>query len=451
MLWIAFALPSDATPPLPDARPDPGRLQALTWWALQFSPRVAQVDGMVVLEAQTSERLFGGRRTLLQRLSRECVEYGVAALAVAPTALAAQALVGELLTHATDGFGMKHVICGTRSLAATLDAMPVAALAGLRPHAATMQRLGCACLGDIRRLPRGGLARRFPGLLDALDGAYGLIPEVFEWVRLPERFDVRLEFGSRVEVAAGLLFGARRLLLQLQGWLAARQAGAGGVALHWEHDLQRRGDAASGHLDVRTGTATRDTAHLAKLLAEHLARLELVAPVVAIRLEALDVEPLAVQSGSLLPDETTQGEGFAQLVERLVARLGEDRVQSGHLVADHRPERMQAWACAANASRTRRRPAALPGSLADAPPWLLREPLRLAVIKDRPMYQGPLELLDGPQRLETGWWAEGDAADTAIRDYFIARSKHAGLVWVYRVRGHSGETPDGWYLQGIYG
>ena len=68
------------------------------------------------------------------------------------------------------------------------------------------------------------------------------------------------------------------------------------------------------------------------------------------------------------------------------------------------------------------------------PPWLLpRAPARWKCRASKPQYHGPLRLLAGPQRLETGWWDDG-AQGLALRDYFIARSDEAGLVWVYRER-----------------
>jgi protein ImuB len=87
------------------------------------------------------------------------------------------------------------------------------------------------------------------------------------------------------------------------------------------------------------------------------------------------------------------------------------------------------------------------------PPWLLPRPLRLEVRGEKPHYQGALRLLAGPQRLETGWW--DSQSQVATRDYFIARSDEAGLLWVYRERlaaGAQGEEapPVRWFLQGIY-
>ncbi len=68
---------------------------------------------------------------------------------------------------------------------------------------------------------------------------------------------------------------------------------------------------------------------------------------------------------------------------------------------------------------------------------------------------GPLRLLAGPQRLESGWW-NPEPNEAQSRDYFIARSETAGLLWVYRERltPNAGDlsrmSPVRWFLQGIY-
>jgi protein ImuB len=83
------------------------------------------------------------------------------------------------------------------------------------------------------------------------------------------------------------------------------------------------------------------------------------------------------------------------------------------------------------------------------PSWLLASPQRLVVHQGQPQYQGALELLAGPQRLEAGWL---EAGDCALRDYFVARSAHAGLLWVYRERlaGPGGPASAHWYLHGLF-
>lgn len=437
MLWIALA-----PPPLPEAEAD------RVWWALGFSPRVCRLDEAVLLEVQASERLFGGRRALLQRVRQQAGQQGVPALACAPTALGALALMRQALQGGVPATG-----CGPRALRLRLDGLPIARLSAARPHAQTLMSLGCHHLGDLRALPRGGVARRFgAGLLDALDRAYGSVPDAFEWITLPERFDESLECPAAVELGPGLLFGVQRLLQRLHAWLVARHRGATTLTLHWRHDTLRRSEVADGALTVRTAEPTQDTTHLQRLLAEHLARTPLAAPVRGLRLEADGTEPLVVRSTSLLPEAHARGEPLHRFIERVSARLGAQAVLRPQLVADHRPERQVAWQAATEAASPQQ-PPQLPDTLAWHPPWLLREPLRLTVRQERPQYQGELTLLAGPERLESGWWPEGhgmDEADgqTRLRDYYLAESPRAGLLWVFRLRG---TDRPAWFLHGIHG
>ena len=85
---------------------------------------------------------------------------------------------------------------------------------------------------------------------------------------------------------------------------------------------------------------------------------------------------------------------------------------------------------------------AQPVTKADAlyPTWLLMQPLKLPVRNNAPQCAegGPLTLLAGPQRVEAGWWGVGDdmgvGSALALRDYFLVRSAHMGLLWIYRER-----------------
>ena len=483
MHWIALRpLPCADAP----ADPLPGQDETLrlwSWRALQFTPRVALADGVVVLEIAASERLFGGRRALLRQFFEKNQPHPSVEWSQGATSLVA---IGRLLERLQ---ARQH---GTPGPAATPPAqLPLAALAAARPHLGTLQRLGCRTWGELRALPRGGLARRFgQGLLDALDQAFGEQPERYPWLTLPEAFDEPLELPAHVESAGALLFGARRLLTLLHAWLQARQQGALVLRLGWQMDRRRNGPT-EGQLLVRTAEPTLDMAHFERLLAEHLARVTLAAPAVALRLATVETAPLPGASASLLLEDRRQGDSLHQLVERLSARLGADQVQRVEPRADHRPERMQAWSAAVNApnliaagglstlgtgqksteKRPRKPPQAPAGASgatpaaaaavgatlqADAlyPTWLLATPQRLAVQRHRPLYQGPLTLLAGPQRIEAAWW-EPDASGTtaapaALRDYFIARSSQAGLLWIYRERLAQAGAQPGWFLHGLF-
>jgi protein ImuB len=307
----------------------------------------------------------------------------------------------------------------------------------------------------VRRLPRGGISRRFgKALLDALDRAYGLQPEAHAWVELPETFSARLELPSRVDLAPALLFGARRLLLSLCGWLAARHSGVQAFSLRWVHDSMRSREAgAGGELTLRTAEATRDVEHLCRLLGEHLAQLRLLAPVGELALVALEVRPLDALSASLLPDEAAPRESIQQVIERIAARLGPERVLRPIQVDDHRLEWMQLWQPHAPQPRTAGTKKATEGEDLPQPTWVLPEPLKLAMQGPRPMYQGALQLLTGPHRVEGGWWhrlGEGADAQTANvqRDYWVALSEHAGVLWIFQERLASDQTA--WYLHGVF-
>ena len=366
----------------------------------------------------------------------------------------------------------------------------------------------------MRALPRGGVSRRFgAGLLLALDQAHGEAAETHDWLSLPEVFDQRMELPGRVDAAPALMFAAQRLLAQLASWLAARHAGVRCIRLGWRHDFfGPRQAGAGGELTIRTADCTRRVEHLARLLAEQLARTELAAPVGAIALRADEVEPLAPPSGTLWAGvgaaaEQAHRQQWTQLVERLSSRLGPDRVRSARPRADHRLQARQVWvpacerldetgraaasvAATASASTTafvaarraapgRRHAAAAstePGAGWPEPAWLVDQPLPLGTRGERPVYQGPLQLMAGPQRLESGWWVEAaqpaatlppaaalqpagasaacgaapSAAAPQSRDYFVAFSARAGLLCIYRERlpqpgGH------GWFLHGFYG
>lgn len=445
MLWAALLLDS----PLGDASLRTDAASGLVAWALQFTPRVAVAEPLslspaVVMEVGASVRLFGGRRKLAERIRQESAELGVTRLAWSPTSLASIALARGGVSN---GF--------SKPLEQLLDGLPIQTISAVAVHEPTLARLGCQTLGQVRALPRGGVSRRFDAqLLAAMDRAYGLRPEVHEWVTMPDTFCERLELVSRVELAPALLFAARRLLLMMSGWLAARQCGVSAFALRWRHDsLWARSPGEGGELTIRTAQPTRNLEHLARLLSEHLAKVELGAPVGDIALEAVEVHHFEDQNLSLLPEANQTGESLGLVLERIAARLGPERVLQPQVVEDHRGEWMCQWVPYERTARgVPRRPLA---RLVDIPQptFLLTEPLRLATRGHRPLYQGELQLLAGPHRVEGGWWdrmeEEGVAGTrNVMRDYWVALNEFSGLLWIFQTRLADEQTA--WFLHGHF-
>ena len=410
-------------------------------WALQFTPRVTCSGQAVMLETAQSLRLFGGQAQLHAQVESGAREMGVLFTAWAPTRLAALAFAEAGIA---DGFA--------KPLAQMLDLLPFDCLSAVRVHAATLARLGCRTLADVRRLPRGGISRRFDKqLLLALDQAYGLRPEVCPWITLPLNFAARLELPGRVDTACGLLFGARRLLLQMSGWLAARHAGATAFTLRWRHDdMRARTAGEGGDITIRTAEPTQNVDHLCRLLTEHLAQVVLLAPVSDIEILATEVSPMAEKNHSLLQDMLKQSEVLGQVLERIEARLGKKRVLLPRLLPDHRLECMQCWQALDAPSPT----AAIKLTQVPQPAWMLRTPLKLAMLENQPIYQGPLLLLLGPDRVEGSWWLQANSSEgksqsrTVQRDYWVALSVHAGALWIFQQRLDADDAA--WYLHGHF-
>jgi protein ImuB len=416
--------------------------QGIAVWALQFTPRVAKVDHAVLLEVEQSLRLFGGEECVHQRVEAGAAELGVSRLAWAPTSLAALACAR---------IGIRDGFAGP--VAKVLDPLPFESVDAIAAHGATLARLGCKTLADVRRLPRGGISRRFDSqLLLAMDQAYGLRPEGYPWVGLPESFSAKLELPGRVDTAPALMFGARRLLVQMGGWLTARHCGVTAFTLHWCHDTMRSKDAGDGgEITVRTAQATQNVDHLTRLLTENLAKVTLKAPAGDLVLTATQVTPFIEQSGSLIPDDRATGEAIDLVLERIEARLGKGRVLRPVMTEDTRMEWMNHWQ-PMNAKRPVTKVRQVSGP---QPTWILKKPLRLDVKGDRPLYQGPLQLLLGPERVEGGWWhrvkdTEGKQQTLNVaRDYWVALSQHAGALWIFQQR-LSKDAAASWFLHGLF-
>ena len=440
-------------PDLAIADHDPDRerdaLLRLAGWSLQFTPHASlQPPDGVLLEVERGLLPFGSLRGLLQRLRRGLLELRFSAgHAVAPTAAAAWLLARHdsacrRARRAGQRTGRRTAPLADRTsagvLAARLGALPVTLLESACAHAGTLDGIGVRTIADLLRLPRAGLARRFgTALLDEVDRAHGLRPEPRIWVVAPAEFDGRLELPAPVESAEALLFAARRLLAQLAGWLAARQAATAALVLHVEHDR-----CLTTSIGLALAGPSRETGRFVALLRERLASMRLAAPARALRLHCSATLPQAPASGTLFAGPAEAREAMAQLVERLRARLGPRRVIRLLTVPDHRPER--AW---------RAEPADASPAGHSAPPvrsarplWLLRAPLALTERDGHPFLHGRLRLREGPERIESGWWD----SHLVQRDYFVAEDEAGACYWVFRIRGGDAAGPV-WYLHGRFG
>ncbi len=393
----------------PDAERE--SLQGLAVWAGRFTPSVSLAPPAgLLLEIGTCLSLHRGLTRLLKLARSGIAEMGYAAtMACAPTAHGAW-----LLARA----GIEKAIREPARLESRLAALPLALLEQPPAVLQGLEKIGAQTLGDCLRLPRDGVARRFgQSLVDELDRALGKVPEAHAFFVPPASFERSLELPAPVHDADALQFAARRLLPELEGFLALRQAGVQALELVCRHE--RRDDTA---LKLGFAKPTRDASRMHVLLRETLDRTRLEAPVHILVLRAPIVLPLSGSNSDLFR-KSREADGDL-LLERLRIRLGKEAVYGVETAADHRPER--AW-----------RPAAGPKRAAEAnrhrPLWLLPRPL--------PCRDGGLKLTSGPERIESGWWDGGDVA----RDYYEAEDRNGARLWVYCDR-----TSGDWYVHGVF-
>lgn len=419
-------------------------LHAAACAALSLTPAVVVREHGLLAEVAGSLRLFGGRRALLRRLAVMVREAGLrAAIDWAGTLqaawlLARQGKPGSLPRHAPENALQR------------LDEVELSLMDSARHHAASLRDMGCQTLGDVRRLPRAGLRRRFgDALLQELDRAYGTSPDPQVWLTLPERFEERLELPARIDNVGLLLAATQRLMTRLAGWLAVRCSAVLAFTLMLHHHALGVAQVRVQHpptaVTVRLASPVADVTHLLGLVREHFARQVLSAPVEELVLRVDESVLRQTSHDSLFTHDssfTTRREHTQQrdrLFETLMARLGAEAVQRVQSVADHRPE--FAWKAVAvhpvqgqtmSVERIR-------------PTWLLPQPLALNEHNHRPVYGTSLILLTGPERIESGWWDDR----LVTRDYFIAANQVGQLLWVFRERSllHSAHA---WYLHGLF-
>ena len=420
-----------------DAAREQEALDSIALALLQYTPEVALAEeASLLLDVTASLRAFGGRLALcrLVRASIDALGF-TPQVGMAPTAQGAWLLA----RYRTGRKNAQRRSVRMESMARRLDTLRCTLLPALRPYQEWLEGIGCHTFAELRRLPRAGLQRRCgKAVLDGLDRAYGQAPELYEWVQAPKTFAAQLELPDRIEHAEAVLFAARRLLLQMTGWLVAQQLAVSRFVLLLQHERGRTAIPPTP-VEIALADPVWHEEHLTRLLKERLGRIELVAPVIGVRLEAGQVSPMLPPTESLFPDPGGSPADYHRLLELLTARLGDRSVLAPSPRADHRPEVCNAWMPAA----TVHRPSPLPAD-AERPFWILETPIALIVRDHRPFYGSPLRLIKGPERIECGWWDGG----LVVRDYFIAQGTASTCYWVYRER--MGEEVC-WYLQGLFG
>jgi protein ImuB len=409
-------------------------MESLATWLEQFTSIVCLAGpDVLLLEIAGSLRLYGGLQCLRQQITAGLKEQGFdALLAIAPTPLGATWLARA---------GRRACIRDAGNLTAMLRTLPLACLKWPVALCESLAGMGVRSIGDCIRLPRDGFARRFGAQrLIELDRALGRLPDPRTAWRTPEQFCVDYEMAEEQSDSELLLTHCRELLQSLEQFLLARQLGT--QQLHFSF-FHLKGPATT--LSLGCAEADRSARHWCDLLRMRFERLELPESVISIRLRAGRTQAVQAETARLAfhgtAGRTERQYSIVQLAERIMARIGTQSVSGVTTVDEHRPQ--LAWRLQNVLSKGMINALAVSGRDTRRPLWMLPEPELLPAEQDMPLHQGRLTLLDGPERLETGWWDE----DGIARDYYTAVNPGGVHLWVFRNRNRTAA----WYLHGIFG
>ena len=421
MLWLCIRLPLLTREAL--AANVKEAMERVAAWAYQWSSLISyrlSDQPLLWLELSASQRLFGGRTALLTQIEAGLTQLGYSHVcAVAPSPHSA-----ALLTQVEQ----QRCVLTRAQLRRRLDLLPLSLL-DLPPD--TLDALQCAGLrqiGQVLALPAAAVARRFgPETNLYLRRLLSQASDPRPTWQPPATYQARCEFASELHDTTAILFPLQRLLLEFQGYLRARDGAVLRFTLKFEHHRQ-----ASSQVTIGLSAPARNAAQFLQLVRERLHTLALPAPVIGLGLEALEFTAPSIVQADLFGSDAQQLQQLQLLLDRLVARLGAHHVQGLQLQADHRPERAWRFAAPASATTALQASTVRAAHLPQRPCFLASEPQPIAP---------PLQLLHGPERIESGWWDRADAA----RDYYIARSEDGAHLWVYRDL-----LTDAWYLHGLW-
>ena len=442
-----------------DPAADARALKALAHWAERWSPSVSVdpseggLEGLF-LDVTGAAHLFGGEAALLRQIHERLAGAGIPArVAMAPAPGAAWAL-------ARWGEGPAP-IATDETVRDLLAPLPVEALRIAGRTLAQARRFGLKRIGDLYPMPRAGLARRFRkdggvDLVRRLDQALGHAGEALVPVRPPARYRAWETWMEPLGDLDGVAARLPELAADLARPLERDGQGARALTL-----TGFRSDGRTTALSVRMSRPGRDAGVWLRLFREAgLGQLELGFGLDALMLTADVVEPVTARQAALESEaETRQAESLAALVDRLTARLGEDRVLA--------PEAQDSW-IPERAERLRpalgRRVEADPGNMGRRPILLLDppEPIRDPLF-DLPdgaparftWRRAPRRVVraEGPERLSPEWWR---AARARTRDYYCLEDAEGGRYWVFREGLYGREYAGGpeeraptWWMHGV--
>jgi nucleotidyltransferase/DNA polymerase involved in DNA repair len=400
----------------------------------------------------------------------------------------------ESRLHWASAYGSGNFAKNSIAEGVLIDSLSVEALRIESKTAIALRRLGIRTIGQLRQLPRHGLASRLgTRLIDRLDAVIANKSESLNCFKCQPEFtcEQSLEFAtSRRDTIEEVL---RRLTLEL----CQRLQHHGQGALRWVACLRcQKGPAHVMALGLYRPTA--DHLHLWPLIQGQLERQSSsrLRDIHTISVQATLTGPLLWKQNELFEmDQMNHQETMARLVDSLSSRLGRRGVLAPQVHAHSQPEMMVTWrpltgvrsngnpqVTKRKLSKAKSSNAKIKKSIDDkdnhaaAEPAIsdpLRRPLQLypvphsivvstATFPTTAAINNSQEAISqsakiaqvlfkgvrhgivnacGPERIESGWWSGASHR----RDYYRIETEHGQWWWIYHELTH-----NKWYLHGSF-
>jgi protein ImuB len=331
-LGSAHRLAPEATFVDPDTVADRAAIEAAFEALAAFSPGLAGVSdptdpafGLLIVQADGLERLWGSEEQLVQRLAAalDSILPGPPRAGIAGTRFAATVAAGR----ARPG---QPVIVPLGGEASFLGPLPAGLLSPDPDVRARLARFGLKEIGAVAALPRSALVARFGPEGERIHArARGEEIVRFEPRRTPERMALALPIEPPIADLEPLRFVLHRLTGTLSDQLLARGAAAATARLRLDLDLAfaQAGTPETLTVEQRLPESTADAEAIERLLFARLERTPPPAAVARLELELDGVAPATGQQLSLFVPQAARNARLAWQLARLVLTYGDDRVR----------------------------------------------------------------------------------------------------------------------------
>ena len=432
-----------------DLDADRHALTQLAEWAQRFSPIVGLEDTIapacLFIDTTGCAACFGGEEALVQKVNEEFRANGWAVvIALADTIGAAWAMARD------ERRGARDENARPSPLLSHFFELPVAALRLSTATLALLGQLGIERIGQLTALPRDQVAQRFgPEVGLRLDQLSGQVAEVIAPFHPQPDATASWAFDDPIDRHEVVVKVLDLLLERLQAILEKRHLGTRLVECVFELD-----GAETQRFECSLSRPAQTASYLSPLVRTRLEQIRVQAPIRAMSVRAVVLEPLADEQPSLFDAGEASEAALAHLLDSLVSRLGRDVVTRARFVADPQPELACSFESAVGQAfqpDVGERQTGKPDLHVHRPLRLFQRPIAIQVVALAPhgtpqrfhhaRVDHAVAYCQGPERIETGWWRGNDVQ----RDYYLVETSAGTRWWIFQRLG------DGrWFLHGCF-